>query len=98
MASNTYAGDSLSLALRHLQKHGLSTKNVYLEQQTASSDLYLSEYTLDRNGHPCHTAVVVNRKSKKIINANQDPDLSFYYPYTDIFPDPGRLLVHICAD
>lgn len=95
---NLIANDHLKVVTSHLKAHGYGKSEPIQEQETESSILYLEEFAIEDEDHPCHIGVVVSKTSGEVVPADSDNEISLYFPYSDVFILRDSMLVKVCAD
>ncbi len=90
--------DFKKLAQSYLQNLNIVGEEMYVDQETEDHVLYISEFTKKDEEHPCHTGVVIEKKSGSVVLLKDDQGIELYFPYSDTFVDSVQRIYNFCAD
>lgn len=88
----------IEIAKSHFQKYNIVGEEPYLDQESKDYVLYISEFTFKDEEHPCHSGVVIEKKSGKIVLIDNNQGIDLQFPYSDTFIIQNMNIYKFCAD
>lgn len=90
--------DYKQIAKSHFQKYNIVGEEPYLDQENEDYLLYISEFTFKDEEHPCHSGVVIEKRTGMVVLLKDDRSINLYFPYSDTFTIVDQQIYKFCAD